>query len=121
MKLRHSLASLALCAVAATAATSAQAQGATPCEVYKCISGLSGYGATPTRACAPALEIFFKTAVFDPPLDPNVQEEKGSKHTFDPEATAVERKNYLMSCPEAAAQSNAATLTAIIDAWKKVP
>ena len=115
MKLRTFFTSLTLGGIVGLVAIPAQAQTATPCETYKCVAGLSGYGASPTPGCAPALQAFFKIAVFNPPL--GATGDTSTEHAFDAEATAAERKKYLLTCPEAAADSNASTLNAIINKW----
>jgi hypothetical protein len=113
MKLRTFFTAIAIGSVGFVA-TSTQAQEApSACETYKCVAGISGYGTSPNRSCAPALQVFFKIAVFNPP-----PETTADKHEFDPAATAAERKKYLMTCPDAAADAN--TLTAIINKWMNV-
>jgi hypothetical protein len=112
MKSRTLFASLAIGSCIGLIATSAQAQQTpSPCETYKCMAGLSGYGtAGPSRSCAPALQPFFKIVVF--------KEDASTKHEFDPNATAAERRKYLMTCPDAAADTK--TVDNIIKKWLDV-
>ena len=86
----------------------AQAQTVTPCEVYLCMAGISGAGATGGPACAPSLAYWhIALAVYSP--------------YFNPPASASRRRQYLMTCPGANVATNAALLTVIIRTWGSVP
>lgn len=114
MKPRILFAALAVGGGVSFVATSSQAQQApSSCETYKCVATISGYGSAPGSGCGPAIQTFFKMAVFNPPLGSG---DAQTKHTFDPDATAAQRRKYLMTCPDASAD----TLTAIIDKWRNV-
>lgn len=110
MQLRTLIATLALGAVASS--TPVHAQTVTPCEVYLCMAGISGYGASGGPACAPAIAFWHAPspaglAVYSP--------------YFVPLASATLRRTYLMTCPGAQVASNAAVLTTIITEWGSVP
>jgi hypothetical protein len=117
MKLRTILAAIFVCCVSFVATSSQAQQAPNSCETYKCVAGISGYTTkpAPTRQCAPALQTFFKIAVFNPPID---SADASIKHTFDPNATAAKRREYLMTCPDAAADTN--TVAVIINKWLNV-
>ena len=86
----------------------AHAQTVTPCEVYTCMAGLSGAGATGGPACAPSLAYWHSAlAVYNP--------------YFNPPASALRRRTYLMTCPGAQVATNAALLSTIIATWGHVP
>lgn len=106
MQLRTLFATLILGAVGSI--TTTHAQTATPCEIYTCMAGISGAGATGGPACAPALVYWHGAlAVYSP--------------YFNPPASAARRRAYLMTCPGAATGTNAAVLTSIIATWGSVP
>ena len=86
----------------------AHAQTVTPCEVYTCMAGISGAGATGGPACASSL-VYWHTAlaVYSP--------------YFNPAASALRRRRYLMTCPGAQVATNAALLSSIIATWGYVP
>ncbi|HEV7123137.1 MAG TPA: hypothetical protein VGN24_06880 [Rhodanobacter sp.] len=96
-------------AVATGAGTApAQAKTVMPCEVYVCMAGISGAGATGGPACAPSLVYWHSVlAVYSP--------------YFNPPASALRRQTYLMSCPGAHVATNAALLNTIISIWGYVP
>lgn len=86
----------------------AQARAVTPCEVYTCMAGISGAGATGGPACAPSLVYWHSAlAVYSP--------------YFNPPASALRRRTYLMTCPGAHVASNGALLSTIISTWGYVP
>ncbi len=107
MQVRTLFAALAL--AAGLSITPAHGQTITPCEVYMCMAGLSGAGATGGPACAPALAYWHTVLV--------VYDSSG----FDAPATALRRRTYLMTCPGAQVATNAAVLNAIITEWGSVP
>jgi hypothetical protein len=116
MKPRILFAALAIGSGISFIATSSQAQQApSPCQTYKCVATISGYGSGGGNGCAPALQTFFKIAVFNPPLGSDAPE---GGHKFDPDATTAQRRKYLLTCPDAAADNS--TLTAILDKWRNV-
>ena len=86
----------------------AHAQTVTPCEVYTCMAGISGAGATGGAACTSSL-VYWHTAlaVYSP--------------YFNPPASALRRRTYLMTCPGAQVATNAGLLSAIIATWGYVP
>lgn len=110
MQLRVLIATLAVGAVASS--TPVHAQTVTPCDVYLCMAGISGFGTSGGPACAPSLAFWHAPtpaglAVYSP--------------YFIPPASAAVRRNYLMTCPDAQLATNAAVLNAIIAEWGSVP
>lgn len=106
MQLRSLLTTLILGAGASL--SPAQAQTLSPCGIYMCMAGVSGAGASGGPACAPSL-VYWHTvlAVYSP--------------YFNPPASALRRRTYLMACPGAQVATNAGLLSAIIGTWGYVP
>ncbi|MEO8778320.1 MAG: hypothetical protein ABI389_06570 [Rhodanobacter sp.] len=106
MQLRSLFATLAV--AAGVSIYPAHAQTTTPCEVYTCMAGISGAGATGGPACAPSL-VYWHTAlaVYSP--------------YFNPPASALRRRTYLMTCPGAQVTTNAVVLSSIIATWGYAP
>lgn len=106
MKLRPLVAHFA--AAACVCMAPAHSQSVDPCSVYVCMAGISGAGATGGPACAPSLAYWHTTLTVYSPY-------------FNPPASALRRRGYLMTCPQAQAATNAALLNAIISTWGYVP
>jgi hypothetical protein len=88
--------------------TSAQARPVTPCEVYTCMAGISGAGATGGPACASAVAYWHTAlAVYSP--------------YFNPPASALRRRTYLMTCSGTHVATNATLLNTIISMWGYAP
>ena len=106
MQLRTLLATVAIGASLCIAPV--HAQTVTPCQVYTCMAGISGAGATGGAACAPSV-VYWHTAlaIYSP--------------YFNPPASALRRRTYLMTCPGAQVATNAALLSSIIATWGYVP
>lgn len=102
MKLSAFMITTALGVVALTT-TAAHAQSVDPCSVYTCMAGISGSGATGGPACGPAIDMFFSIVIFDP--------------WYDAQATAMARRQFMMTCAGADIATNAAILNAIIAEW----
>lgn len=111
MQLRTLFATLAV--AAGLSITPAHAQTVTPCEVYVCMAGISGAGATGGPACAPAL------AYWHAPSPAGLA--VWTTYGFIAPASAARRRTYLMTCPGAQVATNAALLSAIISEWGYVP
>ena len=93
--------------------TPAHAQTVTPCDVYLCMAGISGYGTTGGPACAPAL------AYWHAPSPAGLA--VWTTYGFIAPASAALRRTYLSTCPGANVATNAAALNAIISEWGSVP
>jgi hypothetical protein len=93
--------------------TPAHAQTIAPCDVYMCMAGISGFGATGGPACAPALAFWHAPS----PAGLAVWTTYGF---MAPASTAL-RRTYLSTCPGANVASNAAVMNAIITEWGSVP
>lgn len=90
------------------------AQTLLPCEVYMCMAGISGVGATGGPACAPSLALWHAAA----PAGLAVWTIWG----FAPPASYKLRRSYLTKgCPEANVATNAAILEAIMTMWGSEP
>lgn len=107
MKL-HAL-SITLILAACSLATSARAQSVDPCNVYTCMAGISGVGATGGPSCIPATNYFFDDLV--------VWDHKG----FDESATAALRTIYMNNCVGAQFASNEAILQTIVNIYYWTP
>lgn len=107
MKLHTLVITVALGATCLTIAP-IHAQTVDPCTVYMCMAGISGAGASGGPGCIPSLTYWHTAlAVYSP--------------YFNPPASAVRRKAYLMTCPGATTATNTAVLGAIITEWGSVP
>lgn len=112
MQLRTLFATIAT--AAGLSITPAHAQTLTPCEVYLCMAGISGYGATGGPACAPAL------AYWHAPSPAGLA--VWTTYGFIAPASAALRRTYLTTgCPAANVATNAAVLNTIISEWGSVP
>ena len=112
MQLRTLFATLAL--GAALSSTPAHAQTLTPCELYLCMAGISGYGTSGGPACVPALAFWHAPtpaglAIWTYP------------NGFQSQPSATLRRNYLSSCTGSNVATNAAVLNAIISEWGYSP
>lgn len=113
MKMHALLTSIALGLACATT-TSIHAQTLTPCEVYLCMAGISGVGATGGPACAPAI------AYWHAPTPAGLA--VWATYVFVPPASYAARQTYLTTgCPAAALGTNAAVLSAIMTTWGSEP
>ena len=108
MQLRTLFTTLALGAISLTT-TPTHAQAVTPCEVYLCMAGISGYGTSGGPACTTSYTYWHTAlAVYSP--------------YFNPPASAARRRAYLLSCrPGATVASNAAVLNTIMNTWGWIP
>lgn len=108
MSMRPLFAALVLSAISVVA-TSTHAQTVTPCEVYLCMAGISGYGASGGPACTASYTYWHTAlAVYSP--------------YFNPAASYARRRAYLETCkPGAITLTNAAVLEAILNEWGWIP
>lgn len=85
------------------------AQTVTPCEVYLCMAGISGYGLSGGPACEPSYTYWHTAlAIYNP--------------YFNAPASAARRRIYLLSCkPGSTFASNATVLESIMKTWGKIP
>ena len=79
----------------------ASAQGTDPCSVFLCMASVSGFG-SPSPGCAAPMTVFHAIQIWSP--------------HFNPPATALARRSFLMTCPGASAP-NQAILESIILQW----
>jgi hypothetical protein len=108
MFLRTLFVTLAVAVAAGLSIAPAHARAVTPCEVYTCMAGISGAGATGGPGCGPSIAYWHTAlAVYSP--------------YFNPPASALRRRTYLMTCPGAHVATNAALLGTIISTWGYVP
>jgi hypothetical protein len=104
---------LALGAACLTTAPT-HAQTLMPCEVFMCMAGVSGVGATGGPACAPAIAFWHAPA----PAGLAVW----ATYVFVPPASYAARQTYLKTgCPQSVVGTNAAVLAAIMATWGAVP
>ena len=97
-----------LTVAAGLSATPAHAQTVDPCAVYICMAGISGAGATGGPACASTLAYWHSAlAVYSP--------------YFNPPASVLRRRHYMMFCPGANVGTNAALLNTIMAKWGSTP
>lgn len=106
MKLRTISATVALAAALGPGfSAAARAQGADACSVFLCMASVSGYG-SPSPGCTAPIAVFHSIQIWSP--------------HFNPPATAVARRSFLMACPGATAP-NQAILESIIVQWGYTP
>ena len=107
MQLRTLFIALAFGAIGSITAP-AHAQTVTPCEVYTCMAGISGFGASGGPACTSTYTYWHSAlAVYSP--------------YFNSPASAARRRGYLLTCPGATTATNAAVLNAIMGEWGWIP
>ncbi|MBB5866518.1 hypothetical protein [Xanthomonas sp. 3058] len=106
MKLRTIATTFALAATLGLGLSApTRAQAADPCSVFLCMAAVSGFG-KPSAECAAPIAAFHAIQIWDP--------------HFDSPATAVARRQYLMTCP-GTVPVNQAVLEAIIGQWGYTP